>query len=707
MGLRDLVFKIIGQDLSGPAFDSFRKKLDGVNGAMATAGEKIGRVGRSLQDVGNTGSVVFGAGVSLALRDMIRDSSAFEAALNRLQPVLGLGADGMDEMSRVAIRMGAETRYSALEAADAMNTLARNGLDAAQITGGALAASLDIAAASGAGLSDAADLATDVMLAFGLSAGDMATIADRMSGVLNESKYGFDDYKMALGQAAGVAAGVGVEFDEMNAALAATAHLFAGGSDAGTSFKVFLQRLVPQSSDAAAVIQNLGLQFFDAGGRMRSIAEIAGELQTKMAGLSEEARTDALSNLFGTDAMRTAIGLMQAGAEGVERLDAAIRDADSAELAAARMKGAEGAVERFRASVETLNIAVGASGVLDSFTDMTNGLAGLIGGLSDANPHILEFGATWGALGVALSAAAVIIGGLVAVVGAPVAAVIAGVSAMAAAIWTFRDEIAAVWDWIAEKFALLPDWAETMAAGVVSALARMASPFHQLKALITDTEAAFAWMYDRVVGNSWVPDMVDEVGQHFGRLTELMVKPAEEATAQADGLFSGMADQVAGRLGRLAGEGALTWSSMWGEMLSTGIGYRDRILSDVGNQLASGLSAAIFGGGAGAAGAAGGGLGGIAGSFLKNAFGSVLGALPGFASGGVFSAASGRGGRDRNVAAFRVSKDEEVSVTRRGEGTAPPVVVNIYAQDVASFGRSRAQIGRAIGRAAAAGSRSA
>lgn len=753
MGLRDLIFRIVGEDLSAKAFESFKANLSGVKGAMAGFDDRMRRMGGKLQEVGNTGTAVFGAGVALGLRDMIRDASEFEAALNRLQPVLKLNAAAMGEMSALAIEMGGKTKFSAIEAADAMEVLARNGLDAAAITGGALQASLDIAASSGASLGDAADLATDAMLAFWLGADDLAGVADRLVGTLNESKYSFDDYKMALGQAGGVAGGVGVEFDDMNAALAATAHLFAGGSDAGTSFKVFLQRLVPQSSDAAAVIENLGLQFFDAQGQMRSMAEIAGELQEKFAGLSEEARTDALSNLFGTDAMRTAIGLMDAGAEGIARLDAAIKDASAAEMAEARMKGAAGAMERFAAARETLNISVGASGVLDGFTDMTNRLAGLIGQVSRASPALMEFAAGFSALGVAMSGAAVIIGGLVAVVGGPVAAVIAGVAAIGAAIWTFRDEIGAAWAFIQDQFERLPQWAQTMTDGVIFALRMMTDPLFAIRTAIEGIGAAFRWltgeasaaqagvagsaadmssavnremsrmaadmaaggasadavsdafaqMENDVTGNSYVPDMVDAIAEHFGRLKSVMTDPAEAETARTAGMFDGMAETVAGRLGKLAGDGALTWENMWGEMLSTGTSYRNRILSEVGNTLASGLSSAIFGGGAG--GATGGGLGGIAGSFLQSAVGSIFGKLPGFAAGGVFSAASGVGGRDRNVAAFRVSKDEEVSIGRRGESAAAPVVVNVYAQDVASFNRSRAQVGRAIARAAGAGAR--
>ena len=237
--------------------------------------------------------------------------------------------------------------------------LAKNGLSAEQILSGALKTSMETAAASGADLSTAADITTDVMSNFKIQAKDLDQIANGISGVLLQSKFGIDDYRLALAQAGGVAGGLGVPMADFNAAIAATSSSFASGSDAGTSYKTFLQRLVPASKPARLAMERLGLEFFNADGSMRSMAEIAEELQDGIKGLSDEERNAALQDIFGTDAIRTAIQFADKGAAGIERLIAAIGKASAADQAAARLKGFWGEVAKTKSALEGLAIEVG------------------------------------------------------------------------------------------------------------------------------------------------------------------------------------------------------------------------------------------------------------------------------------------------------------------------------------------------------------
>src|SRR5690606_28522878 len=131
---------------------------------------------------------------------------------------------------------------NATQAAEAIELLARNGLTMEQILGGAAESTVALANATGAEFGTAADVATDVMALFGIEAQNMSQAIDAITGVTTNSKFTIDDFALGLAQAGGVAAGYGVQLDDLSTVLAATSSAFASGGDAGTSYKTFLQR---------------------------------------------------------------------------------------------------------------------------------------------------------------------------------------------------------------------------------------------------------------------------------------------------------------------------------------------------------------------------------------------------------------------------------------------------------------------------------
>src|SRR5690606_16901472 len=124
------------------------------------------------------------------------------------------------------------------------------------------------------------------MAIFGIKAEEMSRAVNGIVGTTQASKFSIEDYALALAQGGGVAASVGVDFEDFNASIAAISPLFASGSDAGTSFKTFLQRLVPQTDKAKEMMAELGIitadganAFFDAQGNLKSMSEVAGIMQ--------------------------------------------------------------------------------------------------------------------------------------------------------------------------------------------------------------------------------------------------------------------------------------------------------------------------------------------------------------------------------------------------------------------------------------------
>ncbi len=324
----------------------------------------IERIARTL------GTTAIASGIVAIGTASIGAAKTFQASMNRVQGVMGATAAQMEQLEKKARLSGATTIFRASEAANAIEMLSKNGISYQQVMDGALDATLALAGGLGGELAPSADLITDLMLQFGMRASDLPRIVDLVTGAAINSKFGFDDLRLAIGQAGGVAGQFGIEVDEFLTALAATAAGFSSGQDAGTSFKTFLMRLTPQSKEAAGLIKDLGFEFFGAAGNIKSLTDIAGELREGIKGLSEEARNDALRQIFGTDAIRTALLLANQGADGMRDLADAIGEVSAEDQAAVRLKGLEGALKELASAWEALQLTAADQGGLELAEDV-------------------------------------------------------------------------------------------------------------------------------------------------------------------------------------------------------------------------------------------------------------------------------------------------------------------------------------------------
>lgn len=517
----------------------------GLTAGLAQAQQSLKGLGAKMQDIG--------AGLSLKVTApllgigavALRTAGTFEASMNRVEAATGASADELQAMSDLARELGKSTTFSAGEAADAVEMLAKNGLGASQILGGALEASLHLAAAGGAELASAADLTTDVLANFKKDVGDLGGVVDGVTGVLVASKFGFDDYRLALAQAGGVAGGLGVTFEDFNAVIAATSPAFASGSDAGTSFKTFLQRLVPASNDAADAMEALGLEFFDAAGGMKSMPAIAQELQDALSGLSDEAKTKALSTIFGTEAMRTAIGLMDQGAAGLERLMATIAKADAAEQAKKRMEGFNGALEQLKGALDELWLSISGAGFLDWSTRFVEQLTGIVDRISEVDPQILRLGTVIAGLGAAIGPALIGLGLASAAIGAisaPVLLAVGAVGALAAA----GAALYANWDGIEQRFPAVAAAVENVGAAIG---VLVSGSLEQLRLMLTGLEQLLSGDLAGVgeTATAMLFNLGDSVAASLGALFG-------KTRWEIDGFILGVTDAIANFQARLTTE---------------------------------------------------------------------------------------------------------------------------------------------------------
>ena len=205
--------------------------------------------------VGAIGALAAGIGASVV------SAADMEQRIADIGAAMGTSAEETGQLKKLIMDLGLDPKLkvSATEATDAIQVLGTAGLNVDQILGGAARATVLLANATGADFGTAAAIATDAMALWGIEAGDLARVVNGVTSTTIASKFGINDYRLALAQAGGVAAAIGVEFDDFNATIAAISPSFASGSDAGTSFKTFLQRLVPGSNEARDAMRDLGL----------------------------------------------------------------------------------------------------------------------------------------------------------------------------------------------------------------------------------------------------------------------------------------------------------------------------------------------------------------------------------------------------------------------------------------------------------------
>lgn len=457
----------------------------GIDDSAKSVGASAATAGLALTGLGAIALGAFAAAV--------KASADFEKSLSEFKAVTGATTEQLDQIREKALQLGADTAFSAKEAADAMVELGKQGLSTSQILDGAADATTALAAAGGIELPDAAAIAAAALNQFKLTAADLPHVADLLAGAANASATGVSELGRAMSFVGPVAQAMGLSIEDSVAALALLANSGIDATRGGTALRAILSRLVPASKQAAGVMQELGIitkdgsnSFFDAKGNVKSMADIVGILNDKTKDLTAEQKVNALQTIFGTEALAAANIIAGTTAKSFEELQASIGKVKAADVAAERLNNLSGAMEELNGSIETVLIKagsqfqVGITGIVQTLTKFINALGKL-------NPEIQK----WiGFLLVGGGAAALIVGGILLAVAAvermkeawtalnlvisnnPIVRVILIILALVAAVIAayknikiFHDfvdklweDFQPVWDGIKEKVSSFVDW---------------------------------------------------------------------------------------------------------------------------------------------------------------------------------------------------------------------------------------------------------
>lgn len=338
-------------------------------------GDAFEAVGGALVGVGVAAGAGFGAAIVSASR--------FDQQMSAVGVATGATTADLDRLREAAKQVGADTVFSAGEAADGITQLGKAGLSTADILGGALTGATDLAAAGQISVGEASEYVAVTLKQFNLEGSRAADVADALTAGANLAVGEVGDLGQALAQGGQLAAQFGVPMEETVGTLAAFANAGLIGSDAGTSFKTMLQRLANPSAEAAGLMAELGIRTFDAQGQFVGIAGIADQLQASMTDLTVEQRQQALATIFGSDAVRAASVLYSEGGASIRQWTADVSQSGfAAQQAGDLLDNLAGDFEALRGSLDTALIGTG-EGAQGPIRDLVQGLTDLVNAYND------------------------------------------------------------------------------------------------------------------------------------------------------------------------------------------------------------------------------------------------------------------------------------------------------------------------------------
>lgn len=349
---------------------------------VGTEAEKLAQTREAMMELGQAGVAVgtlLTAGVGVAIAKF----AEFDQQMSFVQAATNETAENMELLREAALEAGASTVFSASESAAAIEELAKAGVSTADILGGGLKGALDLAAAGGLGVAQAAEIAATTMQQFRLGGEDATHVADLLAAGAAKAMGDVTDMAQALNQSGLVASQFGLSVEETTGTLAAFAQAGLLGSDAGTSFRTMLLRMANPTKEVTQLMEQIGFEAYNAQGQFIGLAGLAGELETSLAGMTDAQRDQTLAMIFGQDAIRAANILLREGEKGIKDWTSAVDDQGfAAETAATRLDNLLGDWEAFTGALDTafIQMGEGANGPLRA---LVQGLTQLVDGFTE------------------------------------------------------------------------------------------------------------------------------------------------------------------------------------------------------------------------------------------------------------------------------------------------------------------------------------
>ena len=350
------------------------------------------------------GALAVGAGVA------IKAFGEFESKLNGVASVSNASASDIAKVREAALKMGADTKFSATEAAAGFYELGKAGFTVNEQLA-TMPGVVNLAAAAQIGIGEAAETTAGILRGFGLEAGKAGMVADELAQAANASAVDVSDLAESMKYVAPIAQASGQSLEEMNGILAVLGNNMIKGSQAGTSIRSMLVALQKPSDEAAGILAKLGISIQDTSGRMLPLTDIVSQLRDKMAGYTEVQKSAALAQVFGQESLSAVMALMNQAPEATERMVTSMKRAEGAAqtMADNLNKGVNFSLEQLGGSLDTVAVKIGDD-LAPAFTGLVDALTGLVNGFAGLNPRVRQAVVVVGSLTGVLSGLAFAIG---------------------------------------------------------------------------------------------------------------------------------------------------------------------------------------------------------------------------------------------------------------------------------------------------------
>lgn len=322
-------------------------------------------------------------GASFGVAESVNSFQDFESMMSQVKAISGATGQAFDDLTAKAQEMGATTKFTATESAEAFNYMAMAGWKPQQMIDG-ISGIMSLAAASGEDLGTTSDIVTDALTAFGLQAGDAGHFAD----VLAQASANANTNVSMLGESfkyvAPVAGAMNYSVEDTSLALGLMANASIKGSMAGTALKTSLANMAAPTDSMAAAMDKYGISLTDSEGNMKSLRGVIDNLRGSLGGLSETEQTAAASTIFGKEAMAGMLAIINASEEDYNKLSTAIGNSkDAAEgMADTMLDNLKGSFTLMQSAIEGTENAFGKR--------LSPYLRGIAGGITDMMPEITD-----------------------------------------------------------------------------------------------------------------------------------------------------------------------------------------------------------------------------------------------------------------------------------------------------------------------------
>ncbi|MDG0818986.1 phage tail tape measure protein [Staphylococcus equorum] len=365
--------------------------------------EKYGKMSQNMRSVGRNMSMYVTTPIAGAMGYAGKLGVEFDDGMRKVQAISGATGKDLDALKAKAREMGATTKFSASDSAEAMNYMAMAGWKSQDMMSG-LPGIMDLAAASGEELGIVSDIVTDGLTAFGLEAKDSGHFADVLAAASANANTNVQMMGDGFKYAAPVAGALGYSIEDTSMAIGLMSNAGIKGEKAGTALRTMFTNLSKPTKAMKDKMDELGISITDSNGEMLPMRDVLDQLRDKFSGLSKDQQAAAAATIFGKESMSGALAVINASQKDYDKLSKSIDGSKGSakDMADTMEKGLGGSLRELRSAAEELGLSI--------FETIQPALSGMVGGLKSTVDFLNDLPKGAKVAGVAIAGVAAAIG---------------------------------------------------------------------------------------------------------------------------------------------------------------------------------------------------------------------------------------------------------------------------------------------------------